>query len=114
MMNSSTRRSPLYYDNTKVIKEHNEEERGEDRRIKPNAFRESSSTTTTDASVTTMRRSAAIAKEEAPVSLSSGKKQSFQDINESADAFIKKFRQQLVIQRLESIENYEKMLARGT
>ncbi|KAE7997352.1 hypothetical protein FH972_001994 [Carpinus fangiana] len=36
-----------------------------------------------------------------------------QDINESADAFIKKFRQQLLIQRLESIENYEQMLARG-
>jgi hypothetical protein len=36
-----------------------------------------------------------------------------QDINESAEAFIKKFRQQLLIQRLESIENYEQMLARG-
>ncbi|KAJ6415866.1 hypothetical protein OIU84_004619 [Salix udensis] len=35
------------------------------------------------------------------------------DIDASAEAFIKKFRQQLVIQRLESIENYEKMLARG-
>ncbi|KAJ9190053.1 hypothetical protein P3X46_001288 [Hevea brasiliensis] len=35
------------------------------------------------------------------------------DINESAEAFIKKFRQQLLIQRLESIENYEKMLQRG-
>ncbi|CAK9158455.1 unnamed protein product [Ilex paraguariensis] len=37
-----------------------------------------------------------------------------EDINESAEAFINKFRQQLMIQRLESIENYEKMLARGT
>ncbi|KAK6915005.1 Protein of unknown function DUF761, plant [Dillenia turbinata] len=36
-----------------------------------------------------------------------------EDINESAEAFIKKFRQQLLIQRLESIENYEQMLARG-
>ncbi|XP_030457681.1 uncharacterized protein LOC115678425 [Syzygium oleosum] len=36
-----------------------------------------------------------------------------EDINESAEAFIQKFRQQLMIQRLESIENYEKMLARG-
>jgi hypothetical protein len=36
-----------------------------------------------------------------------------QDINESAEAFIKKFRQQLLIQRLESIENYEQMLERG-
>lgn len=35
------------------------------------------------------------------------------DINESADAFIKKFRQQLLIQRMESIENYQQMLARG-
>ncbi|PON50964.1 hypothetical protein PanWU01x14_219750 [Parasponia andersonii] len=35
------------------------------------------------------------------------------DINESAEAFIKKFRQQLLIQRLDSIENYQKMLQRG-
>ncbi|XP_062089830.1 uncharacterized protein LOC133796364 [Humulus lupulus] len=35
------------------------------------------------------------------------------DINESADAFIKKFRQQLLIQRLDSIDNYQQMLARG-
>nr|BAJ53236.1 JHL06P13.17 [Jatropha curcas] len=35
------------------------------------------------------------------------------DINESAEAFIKNFRHQLLIQRLESIENYEQMLARG-
>ncbi|KAF5739103.1 hypothetical protein HS088_TW12G00302 [Tripterygium wilfordii] len=35
------------------------------------------------------------------------------DINDSAEAFIKKFRQQLLIQRLESIENFEQMLARG-
>lgn len=35
------------------------------------------------------------------------------DINESAEAFIKKFRQQLLIQRLESMENFEKMLERG-
>ncbi|KAL5056861.1 hypothetical protein RYX36_028465 [Vicia faba] len=36
-----------------------------------------------------------------------------EDVNASADAFIKNFRQQLMIQRLQSIENYEKMLARG-
>lgn len=36
-----------------------------------------------------------------------------EDINASADAFIKNFRQQLMLQRLQSIENYEKMLARG-
>ena len=37
----------------------------------------------------------------------------YQDVDASADAFIKKFRQQLTIQRLESIENYEQMVARG-
>lgn len=36
-----------------------------------------------------------------------------EDIDECAEAFIRRFRQQLQIQRLESIENYEKMLARG-
>ncbi|GFP95507.1 hypothetical protein PHJA_001695000 [Phtheirospermum japonicum] len=36
------------------------------------------------------------------------------DINESAEAFIRKFRQQLALQRLESIENFEQMLKRGT
>nr|KYP59606.1 hypothetical protein KK1_015042 [Cajanus cajan] len=36
-----------------------------------------------------------------------------EDINASADAFIKNFRQQLLIQRLQSMENYEQMLARG-
>ncbi|GAB2222356.1 hypothetical protein Drorol1_Dr00013572 [Drosera rotundifolia] len=36
-----------------------------------------------------------------------------EDINESAEAFIKKFRQQLLIQRLNSIEKYKQMLARG-
>ncbi|KAK8664176.1 hypothetical protein V6N13_083975 [Hibiscus sabdariffa] len=35
------------------------------------------------------------------------------DINESAEAFIQKFRHQLLLQRLESIENYQQMLARG-
>lgn len=35
------------------------------------------------------------------------------DINESAEAFINKFKRELMIQRLESIENYEQMLARG-
>ncbi|KAK7271166.1 hypothetical protein RJT34_26828 [Clitoria ternatea] len=40
-------------------------------------------------------------------------RKSTEDINTSADAFIKNFRQQLLIQRLQSIENYEKMLSRG-
>ncbi|KAJ1413379.1 hypothetical protein SESBI_19644 [Sesbania bispinosa] len=40
-------------------------------------------------------------------------RKSTEDINASADAFIKNFRQQLLIQRLQSIENYEQMLARG-
>ncbi|WOK97984.1 hypothetical protein Cni_G06692 [Canna indica] len=35
------------------------------------------------------------------------------DINEVADAFIKRFREQLQLQRLRSIENYNQMLARG-
>ncbi|BFG24632.1 hypothetical protein CerSpe_109060 [Prunus speciosa] len=50
-------------------------------------------------------------KEEAPKNKLERK--STEDINESAEAFIKKFRKQLLIQRLESIENYEQMLARG-
>lgn len=36
-----------------------------------------------------------------------------EDINASAEAFINKFRQHLLLQRLESIENYEQMLKRG-
>lgn len=35
------------------------------------------------------------------------------DINDCADAFIKRFREQLELQRLQSIENYQQMLARG-
>ncbi|KAG6575588.1 hypothetical protein SDJN02_24302, partial [Cucurbita argyrosperma subsp. argyrosperma] len=37
-----------------------------------------------------------------------------EDVNESAEAFIKRFRNQLLIQRLQSIENYEKILAGET
>uniref|UniRef100_A0A5K1E1I1 DUF761 domain-containing protein n=1 Tax=Nymphaea colorata TaxID=210225 RepID=A0A5K1E1I1_9MAGN len=37
-----------------------------------------------------------------------------EDIDQCADAFIKRFRKQLLIQRMESIENYQQMLARGT
>ncbi|KAI3775021.1 hypothetical protein L1987_49589 [Smallanthus sonchifolius] len=36
------------------------------------------------------------------------------DIDQSAEEFIMKFRKQLMIQRMESIDNYHKMLARGT
>ncbi|RRT49693.1 hypothetical protein B296_00023837 [Ensete ventricosum] len=36
-----------------------------------------------------------------------------EDINEVADAFIRRFREQLRLQRLQSIENYNQMLARG-
>lgn len=39
---------------------------------------------------------------------------STEDVNASAEAFIQKFRQQLFLQRVESIENYEQMLKRGT
>ncbi|KAF5195041.1 hypothetical protein FRX31_015371 [Thalictrum thalictroides] len=35
------------------------------------------------------------------------------DINESAEAFISRFRQQLRIERLNSIENYKQYLERG-
>ncbi|KAK9130737.1 hypothetical protein Sjap_011224 [Stephania japonica] len=35
------------------------------------------------------------------------------DIDKCAEAFIQRFRQQLQIQRLASLEDYEKMLARG-
>ncbi|KAL7114217.1 hypothetical protein ACP275_04G106800 [Erythranthe tilingii] len=38
-----------------------------------------------------------------------------EDINESAEAFIRRFRQQLLLQRMESIieNNYDQMLKRG-
>ncbi|KAL9244675.1 hypothetical protein vseg_018430 [Gypsophila vaccaria] len=36
-----------------------------------------------------------------------------EDINESAEKFIRSFKKQLLLQRLESIENVDKMLARG-
>lgn len=36
-----------------------------------------------------------------------------EDINEEADAFIRRFREELHLQRLQSIENYNQMLARG-
>ena len=40
-------------------------------------------------------------------------KKPIDDIDASAEAFIKNFRQQLLIQRLQSVENYEQMLAKG-
>lgn len=36
-----------------------------------------------------------------------------EDINQEADAFIRRFREELHLQRLQSIENYNQMLARG-
>ncbi|KAF1865739.1 hypothetical protein Lal_00021739 [Lupinus albus] len=36
-----------------------------------------------------------------------------EDIDAKADEFIKNFKQHLLIQRLQSIENYEQMLQRG-
>ena len=36
-----------------------------------------------------------------------------EDINECAEDFINRFRQNLQLQRLQSIENYREMLARG-
>ena len=54
------------------------------------------------------------AMEKSPVTEVQGlERKPSEDINASADAFIKRFRQHLLIQRLESIENYEQMLERG-
>lgn len=50
-------------------------------------------------------------KETPPTKKIENNKLSSMDINESAEAFIRKFRQQLMIQRHNSIENYEKMLS---
>ncbi|KAH0449908.1 hypothetical protein IEQ34_020600 [Dendrobium chrysotoxum] len=36
-----------------------------------------------------------------------------EDIDASAEKFIKRFRENLLLQRLQSIENYKQMLARG-
>ncbi|KAG0455307.1 hypothetical protein HPP92_024272 [Vanilla planifolia] len=36
-----------------------------------------------------------------------------EDVNERADDFIKRFRENLLLQRAESIENYRQMLQRG-
>ncbi|KAG5008843.1 hypothetical protein JHK87_017358 [Glycine soja] len=36
-----------------------------------------------------------------------------EDINASAEAFIKNFRHHLLLQRLQSIENHKQMLAKG-
>uniref|UniRef100_A0A7N0TG03 Uncharacterized protein n=1 Tax=Kalanchoe fedtschenkoi TaxID=63787 RepID=A0A7N0TG03_KALFE len=41
-------------------------------------------------------------------------RKSTEEINKSADDFIKKFRHQLLLQRLESMENFQQMLERGT
>ncbi|CAL0322007.1 unnamed protein product [Lupinus luteus] len=53
-----------------------------------------------------------IEKKEAPETKKLERKTT-EDINASADAFIKNFKKQLLIQRLNSIENYEQMLQRG-
>ena len=52
-------------------------------------------------------------RSEKKVTESEKTKKPVEDINASADAFIKNFRKQLLIQRLQSIENYEQMLKRG-
>ncbi|RVW81623.1 hypothetical protein CK203_044555 [Vitis vinifera] len=55
------------------------------------------------------------AMEKSPVTEVQGlERKPSEDINASADAFIKRFRQHLLIQRLESIENYEQMLEEGS
>ncbi|KAE9600517.1 hypothetical protein Lal_00045418 [Lupinus albus] len=53
-----------------------------------------------------------VEKKEAPETKKLERKTT-EDINASADAFIKNFKKQLLIQRLNSIENYEQMLQRG-
>lgn len=42
-----------------------------------------------------------------------GRAEEEEDINEVADAFIRRFREHLLLQRLQSIEDYNHMLARG-
>ncbi|CAL9075315.1 unnamed protein product, partial [Musa textilis] len=54
-----------------------------------------------DIAVNTVRRGERFAAEEEE-----------EDINEVADAFIRRFREQLQLRRLQSIENYNQMLAR--
>ncbi|KAL8056222.1 hypothetical protein ABFS82_04G105200 [Erythranthe guttata] len=51
----------------------------------------------------------------APPPPKKAEKKSTEDINESAEAFIRRFRQQLLLQRMESIieNNYDQMLKRG-
>lgn len=41
-------------------------------------------------------------------------RKSTEEINKCADDFIKKFRQQLLLERLESMENFQQKLQRGT
>ncbi|KAM7480366.1 hypothetical protein LguiA_028579 [Lonicera macranthoides] len=95
-------RSPLYYTGDKIMEV---EKRAN---INNDDFREMS----------TSNRGSTVKPEGAPakraVVVEKSNKAAAEDINESAEAFIRKFRQQLVIQRLESIENFESMLARGT
>ncbi|KAK1416791.1 hypothetical protein QVD17_25908 [Tagetes erecta] len=50
----------------------------------------------------------------AKVAVEKSKPPTVADIDQSAEEFIMKFRKQLMIQRMESIDNYHKMLARGT
>ncbi|XP_031106030.1 pathogen-associated molecular patterns-induced protein A70 [Ipomoea triloba] len=57
---------------------------------------------------------AAVKKAVAPPAKKLERKPTTEDINQSAEAFIQKFKHQLLLQRLESIENYEQMLRRGT
>ncbi|KAJ7951883.1 DUF761 domain protein, partial [Quillaja saponaria] len=68
-----------------------------------------STTSTTSSSGTDKKKE----EEEAPAVTKKLESKPSQDINQSAEAFIQNFRKQLLIQRLESIENYEKMLERG-
>ncbi|GAB4842060.1 hypothetical protein Ancab_012020 [Ancistrocladus abbreviatus] len=62
-----------------------------------------------------LERSKAVAMDERKVEEEPKKleRTTTEEVNASAEAFIKNFRKQLLLQRLESMENYEQMLARG-
>ncbi|KAK3016696.1 hypothetical protein RJ639_007101 [Escallonia herrerae] len=89
-------RSPLYYSSNKVLEEVKVGENAN------TSYRENT------AAVATVKKVGMAGQKRQPLE---GKPS--EDIDESAEAFIRKFRQQLVIQRLESIENYERNKKRG-
>ncbi|KAK4362203.1 hypothetical protein RND71_017444 [Anisodus tanguticus] len=112
-MSSSLR--PQYYHTAKVEEADRKTERPMDYFIKENNKRPNSLVKRSSElpNSTTMRKPPPALENKAPPPKKLESKPS-EDINESAENFIKKFKQQLLLQRLESIENYEEMLKRGT